>query len=163
MLETALGLWRGEPLACVEGTPLAENVSRELREERLAAVEAHLDAELALGRHTEVIGELRRLVSAHPDREHLWCRLMLALYRAGRQTEALETYTRARTWLLKHLGLEPGCELRNTQRRILEQDASLDLTASLTAAGARRVPDVQRPSPRSPRTEPSSPPLSPAC
>ena len=140
ILDAALALWRGEPLACVEGTPVAEHVCRELREERLAAVEARLDAELALGRHSELVAELRRVVAAHPDREYLWCRLMLALYRAGRQTEALETYLQARRRLMEQLGLEPGRELRDLQRRILEQDASLDLTASLAAADSRRPP-----------------------
>jgi predicted ATPase/DNA-binding SARP family transcriptional activator len=146
-LSAALALWRGEPLACLDRVPVAEHARSALQEERLAAVEARVDAELALCRHAELVGELRRLVAAHPEREALWARLMLALYRSGRQTEALETFTLARTRLVELLGLEPGRELRELQRRVLEQDPTLETTAPLVSAASRRR--VRLPSPPS--------------
>jgi predicted ATPase/DNA-binding SARP family transcriptional activator len=137
-LAAALALWRGTPLACLDGAPVAERAQRELEDERLAAVEARVDAELALGRHAELVAELRRLVAAAPHREPLWAKLMLALYRNDRQTEALETYALARTRLLEQVGIEPGRGLRDLQRRILEQDPALDPPVRPAAARARR-------------------------
>lgn len=134
ILAAALGLWRGEPLACIEGTPLAEHARDELEDERLAAVEALMDAELALGRHARVIDEMRRLVAVHPDREQLWFRLILALYRSGRQVEALETYARVRVRLLNRLGIQPSRQLRDLQRSILEQDPELEAPAGASSA-----------------------------
>lgn len=124
-LAAALALWRGHPLACLNGEPLAADARGYLEEERVAAVEAHLDALLALGRHHELVPELRRLVSEHPSRERLWERLMLALYRCGRQVDALEVFAALRARLRDELGIEPGCGLRDLQRRILMHDPTL--------------------------------------
>jgi predicted ATPase/DNA-binding SARP family transcriptional activator len=143
----SLALWRGEPLACLDGAPIVERARLELEDERLEALEGRLGAELALGRHLELVGELRRLVASHPERETLWCKLMLALYRCGRQAEALETFTLARGRLREQLGLEPGPELRELQRRILEHDPALDPPVRAGAA-VHRAP-VVLPSPPS--------------
>jgi predicted ATPase/DNA-binding SARP family transcriptional activator len=143
----SLEIWRGEPLACLDGAPVAERARLELEDERLAAVEGRLDAELVLGRHSELSCELRRLVASHPDRESLWCKHMLALYRCGRQAEALEAFTLARSRLREQLGLEPGPELRELQRRILEQDPALDAPAVQRAIVLR--PAILLPSPPS--------------
>jgi predicted ATPase/DNA-binding SARP family transcriptional activator len=145
MLSQALELWRGEPLACVDGAPIAQVARRELREEWLAAVEARVDVELALGCHAELVAELRRLVAAHPERELLWGKLMVALYRAGRQCEALETFRLARARLLEQLGLEPGRELRDLERRILEQDPDLDAPRERTALATPRPSSLPAP------------------
>jgi DNA-binding SARP family transcriptional activator/tetratricopeptide (TPR) repeat protein len=115
----ALALWRGEPLADVESEALALREVPRLTELRLQAAELRIDAELRLGRPAAVIAELERLSAAHPLREHLHALLMLALYRDGRQAEALAVYRRARRVLVAELGAEPGPELRELQRQIL--------------------------------------------
>ena len=108
----ALGLWRGRALADVADVePLAREGAR-LEELRLLAVEGRVQADLALGRHAEVIGELEGLVTEYPVRERLWRLLVLALYRSGRQAEALAAYRQARQMLAEELGIEPGQELR---------------------------------------------------
>jgi predicted ATPase/DNA-binding SARP family transcriptional activator/tetratricopeptide (TPR) repeat protein len=118
----ALGLWRGPALADVaEVEPLAREGAR-LEELRLAAVEGRLEADLAAGRHVEVAGELEGLVGEFPLRERLWRLLMLALYRGGRQADALAAYQRARAVLAGELGLEPGPELRELERAVLRQE-----------------------------------------
>lgn len=124
-LVAALGIWRGEPLACLNGEPLAADARRYLEEERLAAIEAELDCRLALGRHEELVPELHELTATFPTRERLWGRLMLALYRCGRQIDALDSYARRRARLHGELGIEPGPELRALQRRILAHDPTL--------------------------------------
>ena len=96
-----------------------------LEELRLAAVEARIDAQLALGQHAAAIAELEALVQQHPLRERLTGQLMLALYRTGRQADALEAYRRARLRLDEELGIEPGPALRELERKILNQDESL--------------------------------------
>ena len=117
----ALGLWRGPALADVlEVERLALEAAR-LEELRLAAVEARVEADLAAGLHAEVTGELERLVAEHPLRERLWRLLMLALYRGGRQADALDAYRRARAMLAAELGLEPGEELRELEGAVLRQ------------------------------------------
>ena len=117
----ALGLWRGPALADVcEVEPLAREAAR-LEELRLAAVEGRIDADLAVGRHGEVIGELESLVAEFPMRERLWRLLVLALYRAERQADALTAYRRARAMLAEELGLEPGEELRALEQAVLRQ------------------------------------------
>jgi DNA-binding SARP family transcriptional activator/Flp pilus assembly protein TadD len=115
----ALKLWRGEPLADVESEALALREVPRLAELRLQAAELQIDAELRLGRHGVVIAELERLAAAHPLRERFHARLMLALYRDGRQSEALAAYQRARRLLIDELGAEPGAELRELHRQIL--------------------------------------------
>jgi DNA-binding SARP family transcriptional activator/tetratricopeptide (TPR) repeat protein len=116
---TALALWRGEPLADVDSEALALREVPRLAELRLQAAELWIDAELHVGRHDVVIAELERMVAAHPLREHLHGLRMLALYRDGRQAEALAAYQQARRVLVAELGTEPGDELRELHRRIL--------------------------------------------
>ena len=120
----ALSLWRGEPLADVESDVLAAREVPRLAELRLQALEARIDADLRLGRQAEVITELRQLVGTHPLREHLHALLMLALYRGGRQAEALAAYRTTRRVLVEELGVEPGAELRELHQRILRRNRS---------------------------------------
>jgi len=118
----ALGLWRGPALADVcEVEALAREAAR-LEEARLAVVEGRIEADIGLGRHGEVIGELEGLVGEYPVRERLWRLLVLALYRAERQADALAAYRRARDLLAGELGLEPGEELRRLEQAVLRQE-----------------------------------------
>jgi predicted ATPase/DNA-binding SARP family transcriptional activator len=118
----ALGLWRGRALAdvCVV-EPLAREAAR-LEELRLAVVEGRIEADIALGLHAEVTGELEGLVAEYPLRERLWRLLVLALYRAERQADALAAYRRARDMLAEELGLEPGEDLRRLEQAVLRQE-----------------------------------------
>jgi predicted ATPase/DNA-binding SARP family transcriptional activator len=127
LLREALALWRGPALGELAREPFAQAEIARLEEQRLAALETRIQADMALGRHAMLIGELRRLVAAHRTRECLAAQLMLALYRCGRQTDALEVYARTRAYLSDELGLEPGPALKSLQRDILEQAHSLDL------------------------------------
>ena len=121
-LREALGLWRGRALADVaEVEPLAREGAR-LEELRLVAIEGRIEADLALGRAAEVTGELEGLVAEYPVRERLWRLLVLALYRAGRQADALAAYRRAREMLAAELGIEPGAELRALEQAVLRQE-----------------------------------------
>jgi len=135
-LREALALWRGEPLegADVESVALVD-IER-LAEERLAAVADRIEAELQLGRHDSVVGELEALAAASPLHERLAGQLMLALYRAGRQADALEVYRRTRELLVEELGIEPGPTLHALERAILVQDASLEAPPRAAAAAA---------------------------
>jgi DNA-binding SARP family transcriptional activator len=126
LLQEALGLWRGDALADLRDEPFARPAADRLEEIRLAAVERRLDAELALGRHAELVGELRELARAHPLSERFRAQLMLALYRAGRQAEALQAYREARDTLVGEFGIEPTPALRGLERAILTQDATLE-------------------------------------
>jgi DNA-binding SARP family transcriptional activator len=121
----ALALWRGPPLADVVFESFARNETERLEEERLAALMDLIDSELALGRHSEVVPELELLVRQHPLRERLRRQLMLALYRSGRQADALAVYQDARRTLVEELGIDPGRELQELERAILTQDAAL--------------------------------------
>ena len=121
----ALALWRGPALADVT-EPFAAPEARRLEERRLDALEMAIDADLAAGRHAEVVAELEALVAAHPLREGLHRQRMLALYRAGRQAEALEAYREARRVLVDEIGIEPGPELRSLHEAILRQDPALE-------------------------------------
>ena len=125
LLKEGLGLWRGEPLAEFSDEGFARAEAGRLKERRLAALEARIDADLELGREAAIAGELETLVRANPFRERFRAQLMLALYRAGRQGEALAVYTDSRTLLIDELGIEPGKELRELQRAILAQDPGL--------------------------------------
>ena len=118
----ALGLWRGRALADVADVETLALEGARLEELRLVAVEGRVEADLGLGRHAEVTGELERLVAEHPVRERLWRLLVLALYRSERQAEALAAYRRARTMLAEELGLEPGEELRQLEQAVLRQE-----------------------------------------
>ena len=133
-LESALGIWRGPALADVEYEPFAQRAITALDELRISANEDLVDAKLHLGRHAELIPQLEELVVANPYRERLRCQLMLAMYRAGRQADALEAYERARLTLLEELGLDPSPALQELEEQILKQDPALDETAVPTAA-----------------------------
>jgi WD40 repeat protein/DNA-binding SARP family transcriptional activator len=121
----ALALWRGEPLADAGSEALALREVPRLAEMRLQALETRIDADLHLGRHPEVITELRQLVAAHPLRERFHGLLMLALYQDGRQGEALATYQQTRAMLVEELGTEPGAALSRVHRQILTGDPAL--------------------------------------
>ena len=138
-LRRALSLWRGAPLADFAYESFAQAAIARLEEIRLAAVELRIEADLALGRHRELAGELEALVAEHPLRERLRGYLMKALYRAGRQAEALEAYQDARRALVDELGIEPGPELQELERAILRQDPSLDVPAAAPAAPERSI------------------------
>ena len=122
-LREALALWRGAPLAELDS--VARNERARLEEERIAALEQRIQADLELGRHAELVPELEGLVHEHPLRERQRGQLMLALYRSGRQADALEVYRSGRRLLDEELGLEPGDELKQLERAILEHDPSL--------------------------------------
>jgi len=128
-LADALALWRGEPLADLGFEPFAQVDAARLEEARLAALEDRIDADLALGCHAELIAELDALIGRHPLRERLRAQRMLALYRAGRQADALAEYRDARETLVGELGIEPGRDLRELERSILDQDPTLDTPA----------------------------------
>ena len=135
-LASGLGLWRGDALAdCRQGSDLIAAEAVRLDELRLSAIEDHMDAQLALGRHTAVVGELEALLIHHPLRERFWHTLMMALYRSQRQADALRAYQRARDALVENLGVEPSSELRQLEVAILQGDASLD-TPSAPVAGS---------------------------
>lgn len=124
VLLDGLGMWFGMPYGGVDHSELHASIQR-LGEMRVNAIETRIQADLALGRDGELIGELESLVREYPLRERFWGQLMLALYRSGRQAEALRTYQKARTRLVSDLGIEPGAELRELEERILAQDPTL--------------------------------------
>jgi WD40 repeat protein/DNA-binding SARP family transcriptional activator len=125
-LRRALELWRGPALSDLAYEPFVQTEIARLEERRWAAFEARVEAELALGRHAELVSELEGAVAEQPLREHLRGMLMLALYRCGRQAEALEAFRNARRTLVEEIGVEPGKELRALQDAILAQDPALD-------------------------------------
>ncbi len=125
ILREALGLWRGRPYEDVAYEEFSQGEIRRLEELRMSALEDRLHTDLALGRHREVIGEIEAAVADHRLRESLWSLLMLALYRSGRQADALRAYQKARTLLGEELGIEPSPELRALEERILLQDPEL--------------------------------------
>jgi DNA-binding SARP family transcriptional activator len=153
LLREALGLWRGTPLAELD-VPFAHAAGVRLDEQRLAALEQRIDADLALGRHAQLVLELEGLVRDHPLREHLRGQLMLALYRSGRQAKSLDVYRVGRRLLDEELGLEPDNELQRLERAILNHDPSLD---SPVVAGSTGPSVAQRRRP-SLRTEAPIPP-----
>jgi DNA-binding SARP family transcriptional activator len=148
LLTEALALWRGRPLAEFADEPFAEPAARRLEELRLSAVEQRVDADLELGRHAGLVPELETLVEQEPLREGLRRRLMLALYRGGRQAEALERFREGRALLVDELGLEPGPALQELERAILRQDPALGVPerpgdaarGPIVALGAALVP-----------------------
>jgi DNA-binding SARP family transcriptional activator len=135
-LDDALTLWRGPALADFAYEPFAVAEIARLEELRIAANEDRLDADLALGQHNAAVPELEALIAAHPLRERLRRQLMLALYRGGRQAEALESYRDARS-TLDELGIEPSRALRELEGAILRHDPSLDAPAAQPSATAR--------------------------
>jgi len=126
LVREALALWRGAPLADIALTGEAAELAR-LGELHLQALERRIDGDLAAGRHPELVGELRALVGAHPYREHLVSQLMVALYRSGRQAEALDVYEQTRRALRDDLGLEPSRELQRLSGQIVRQEPQLTL------------------------------------
>jgi len=150
-LRTALGLWRGDVLAgCVAGEWVRAEVTR-LHEVRLNANEELISAELALGRHSRVVAELESLVARYPLRERLWELLMRALYRAGRQGDALQAYRRARARLITEIGVEPGPELQRLEAVILAGAAEPTGPVTPYWSGAADLSTVVVPRPRDDR------------
>ena len=129
LLREALGRWRGEPLADVPSQVLRDREVPHLAEQRLHALAARIDADLHVGRHGEVVAELRQLVADHPLQEQFHAQLMLSLYRTGRQADALAAYQVVRHVLAGQLGIDPGPELRLLHQRILGADSELLLPA----------------------------------
>ena len=146
-LQSALALWRGPPLAEFAGEPFGAAEGGRLEELHLLALETRVEADLALGRHAEVVGELERLVSEHRLRERFWSQLMLALYRSGRQVEALTVYRDGRSFLVDQLGIEPSRALHDLEGAILRQDPSLDLAPEPASKAAVRVRPEREPGP----------------
>jgi DNA-binding SARP family transcriptional activator len=142
----ALALWRGEPLSEFSYQRFAQTEIARLEELRLACLERRIEEDLKQGSQAGLVSELERLVREHPLRERLRAQLMLALYRSGRQAEALETYQDGRRALTEELGIEPSAELRELQQAILRQDAALALTTEhsrvASAATAESAPQV---------------------
>ena len=144
-LREALALWRGSALADFEHEPFARGEISRLEQLRLEAVESRIDADLAAGHHAGLLPELDALLASHPHRERVHGQRMLALYRSGRQVDALDAYRTARNTLVAELGIEPGPELRRLERAILDQDPGLDIP-SLEVLG--QLPERAVPSPR---------------
>ncbi len=140
LVRRALGLWRGPALADVAGEPFAQAEIGRLHELRAAVTEFELEAELSAGRHREVIGRFEALLAEHPLRERLWWLLMLALYRSGRQADALRAYQKARAHLRDELGIDPGAELRELEAAMLRQDPALDSLLARTAPPPAAAP-----------------------
>jgi ABC-type transport system substrate-binding protein/DNA-binding SARP family transcriptional activator/sugar lactone lactonase YvrE len=126
-LRAALAMWRGNALADLSFEPFARVTVERLEERRLVVLEDRIEADLALGKHDVLVAELRALMAEHPWRERLCAQLMIALYRSGRQAEALAAYRDARARLIEEIGIEPGKELQQLERRILRQDEALDV------------------------------------
>jgi DNA-binding SARP family transcriptional activator len=147
--ESALGTWRGDPLADVAGEPFARSAVARLEGQRHTAVLGRLEAGVACGRHQAMLDELQHVAAQHPLDERVCGLVMVALYRAGRQSDALAAYRTLRTALVEELGLDPGSELRELERRILDQDPTLgetapvgrDLASTVRREAARR-PDA---------------------
>ena len=138
VLDEALGLWKGRALEDLRFEPALTTYADDLEQQRIAALEERFDVEIELGRHVAAIGSLRQLVTEHPERARLVGQLMLALYRAGRQAEALSVYDTHRRYLAVELGLSPGPQVEELHGQILADDPSL------AAPAARRRPDARR-------------------
>ena len=146
-LRQALALWRGQPFADFRYEPFAQAEIARLEELRLSCLEARIDADLALGRHTELVSELEALTREQPLRQRPRAQLMLALYRSGRHADALEIYQATRRHLVEELGIEPSGDLRELHQAILRQDTELE------------APEPEPPESLEPAEEP--PPLGP--
>jgi DNA-binding SARP family transcriptional activator/DNA-binding CsgD family transcriptional regulator len=145
-LREALALWRGPALADVTLEGFAAREAERLNELRFAALLDRIEADLALGRHAELVGELEALIAEHPLRERLRGQLMLALYRAGRQAEALQVYREARRMLTEELGIDPSIELQSLEKAILNQDPALagPLRSAQGTSPVRQLPSPLR-------------------
>ncbi|MGZ8567442.1 MAG: protein kinase domain-containing protein, partial [Actinomycetota bacterium] len=137
-LDEGLALWRGDPLADLSDEPSLRGEIARLEELRLAATEHRIATELAMGSHTTVVSELEVLTARYPLRERLWAHLMIALYRGGRQAEALDAYERARQVFASELGSDPSTELQHLHQQILSQDP--DLKGPVTPAPVSTPP-----------------------
>ena len=144
-IEEALALWRGPPLAEFPEQAFALGEILRLEEMRLDALEAQAEAMLALGRHTGLVGELEALVAGYPLREQLRAQLMRALYRSGRQAEALAVYQDARRALVEELGLEPSRTLQDLEQAILRHDPTLEVESTTSNRPTETVPESSRP------------------
>jgi DNA-binding SARP family transcriptional activator/pimeloyl-ACP methyl ester carboxylesterase len=144
-LRAALALWRGPALAGLADVPFARSEGARLDEARLEALELRIEAELGSGGGTELVAELEVLTARHPLRERLWAQRMLALYRAGRQADALRCYADLRAVLTGELGIEPGGEVRRLETLILRQDPALDPGPPGQAADGpgREIPETR--------------------
>lgn len=140
----SLALWRGPALHGLPDTHALSAAAGRLEELRIDALEERFEAALALGEHREIVSELRHAIAENPFRERLWRQLMLALYRSGRQTDALETYRSARRVHIERLGLEPGPELRRIQDAILAHDPAIAAVAPLRGAAPLTPLDDRR-------------------
>jgi DNA-binding SARP family transcriptional activator len=148
LLVEALGLWRGTPLSGLPDAPYVAPERARLEGLRLQALEERINADLELGRHAELVGELSSLAARYPLQERLRAHLMLALYRSGRQAEALDVYRETRRMLADELGLEPGQVLRDLEHAVLAQDPSLDpppRPGKPAAAAKAAVAEPERP------------------
>ena len=149
-LHEALELWRGPALADFTYDPFAQAEIARLEELRLDAVEERIEADLALGKAADLVGELEALIRDHPLRERLRGQLMLALYRSGRQADALEVYRQTRETLDEELGLAPSRPLQRLQTAILRQEPALEVSIEAAAAKSAEPPDEARPQPPQP-------------
>jgi YVTN family beta-propeller protein len=149
LLRAALDLWRGEALADLSEVPFARDAARRLTDRRLLAMERRIESDLRLGRAGDLVAELEALAVAHPYREQFRGDLMLALYRSGRQTEALGAYRRARRRLVDELGVEPGPELQKLEQAILRHDPDLQWhpAAQPSVSSRERPPQATQPAP----------------
>ena len=134
ILGESLALWRGPALADLHDVQFATSERARLEEDRLGALDTRIEAQLACGRHRETLAQLKTLTAEHPLRERFWAQRLLALYRSGRQADALRAYRSLRANLVDQLGIEPGPELRDLESRILRQDPGLDYRGSSHAA-----------------------------
>src|SRR4051794_2977180 len=142
-IREAIGLWRGPALTEFAAEPFAQVEAGRLDDLRVAALEERIDADLQLGRHAELTGELEVLITSHPHREHLRAQLMLALYRAGRQSESLEVYRNLRA-TLDEIGIEPGESLQQLERQILNHDPEIDAPALPIAEATAPATPLER-------------------
>ena len=143
LLATGLDQWRGPPLDEFAYETFAQATIAELEELRLSAIEDKIDANLALGRHPDLVGELQTLVAEHPLRDRLRAQYMLALYRSGRQAEALEAYREARRMLTDELGIDPAPALQRLEGAILAQDPALEWPGLPAAIGSSGTPETK--------------------
>ena len=142
LLSEAEALWRGRAYSEVHDEPFARAEARRLEEVRLSATETRIDAELTLGRHQALVAELETLTNANPLRERLWSQRMLALYRSGRQAEALRVFQDLRSSLVAELGIEPGHEVTWLEHAILAHDTALDFPVPPEAGEERSEEQV---------------------